>query len=73
MQKKAANERLRAYGVRDVFGLLKRFDLFGSSIPAFHIRGSSTITTETGGCISMGVFFLTLLFATLKLQHMLRR
>ena len=61
------------HGLDDVLELSKSFDLFGTSIPSFHLAGSDQVQTKTGAFFSIGFFIITLLFALIKLQLMLTR
>ena len=61
------------FSVGDVLELSKVFDIFGTSIPSFHVAGSDQVRTKTGAFFSVGVISITLIFAFIKLQHMLTR
>ena len=63
----------KTYGLGDVFELSKSFDIFGTSIPSFTVAGSDEVRTKTGAILSMGMISITLIFAFMKLQHMLTR
>ena len=58
------------------FGLprmLLTSDMFARPIPAFNISGETEVRTHFGGCISIAIIYVTFIFATLKLQHLLSR
>ena len=58
------------------FGLprmLLTADMFPRPIPAFNISGETEVRTHLGGCISIAIMYVTFIFATLKLQHLLSR
>ena len=61
------------FSLGDVLELSKSFDIFGTSIPSFHVAGSDQVRTKTGAFLSVGVISIALLFAFVKLQHMLSR
>ena len=63
----------RSYGLRDIFDLVESFDLFGTSIPSFHVAGSDQVRTKTGSLLSIGLIGITLLFALMKLKSMISR
>ena len=67
------NRTKNKYGVSDVVELSKSFDIFGTSIPSFQVAGSDQVRTKTGAFLSVVVISITLLFAFIKLQHMLTR
>ena len=52
---------------------IKRFDMFGAPMPVFNIDGDQKHTTNTGGVLSIFIFYLTLLFAIVKFSHMISR
>lgn len=47
--------------------------MFGVAVPTLNIAGEDRIRTHYGGCLSMLIFYVTFLFATLKLQIMFER
>ena len=53
--------------------LLRSLDMFGAPLPAFNIRGEEIVKTLPGGCLSVVMLSITLLFGLLKLQHLLER
>ena len=57
---------------RGIFSnLLHKFDFFGEDVPGFNLRGKKKVTTSMGACASVVMIILTLLFALLKLKHLL--
>ena len=56
-----------------MFGLLqsvKSWDMFGVQVPTFNIRGIEVVKTSAGACASLLIILLTLMFAILKLLHL---
>ena len=49
------------------------FDSYGKDIPAFNMGGQSQITTICGGLVSIFVLFLTIVYASIKGQHLLEK
>ena len=52
---------------------MKQLDMFGAQLPALNIAGEGRVTTLFGGCMSLLIFYVTFLFASLKLSVMLER
>ena len=52
---------------------LKKLDLFGRPLPQANLGGMEQVQTHYGGCISLLFAFITFLFASLKLQHLLSK
>ena len=58
------------------FGLPKvllTLDMFGAPLPTFNLKGEEKVRTHCGGCTSLIIIYVTFLFATLKLQHLLSK
>ena len=53
--------------------MLLTADMFAKPIPTFNINGETEVRTHLGGCISLLVMYVTFIFATLKLEHLLSR
>ena len=53
--------------------MLLTLDMFGSPLPAFNVRGEQSVRTHCGGCVSLLIMYLTFIFATLKLQHLMSK
>lgn len=53
--------------------MLLSLDLFGAPAPTFNIRGESEVRTFCGGIVSSVIITVTILFALLKLQHLLSK
>ena len=53
--------------------LLKSFDLFGASIPNFHLKGKSNINTIVGAITSILILTMTSMFALIKFDHMMQK
>ena len=57
-----------------IFGQqLKGFDLFSEALPNFNIAGRNSVQTNAGGCASLFIVVVTILFVAQKLQIMLLR
>ena len=52
---------------------LAKLDLFGVPLPVFNLRGHDSIKTSTGGIVSMVLMFITFLFASIKMMHLVSR
>ena len=66
------------YGVHNLpfIGLPKMLltlDMFGAQLPTFNLKGEEKVRTHCGGCTSLIIIYVTFLFATLKLQHLLSK
>lgn len=46
-------------------------DFFGANIPKLNIKGQTEIKTKVGAFYSLMIMIVTLLYAALKLQHLL--
>ena len=53
--------------------MLLTLDMFGTPLPSFNIQGEDQVRTHCGGCVSLLIMYVTFLFATLKLQHLLSK
>lgn len=51
--------------------MLITMDMFGEPLPTFNIKGESDVRTHCGGCLSIIIIYIMILFATLKMQHLL--
>lgn len=47
--------------------------MFGAKIQTFNMRGRTKINTSCGACVSIMIFILTLIFALVKLEHLVER
>ena len=56
-----------------ILSSFKRIDLFGAAIPQFNLQGKDEVRTATGGFFSLLVIITSLMFAILKLEHLLSR
>ena len=56
-----------------MIGYLDDVDAFGLSIPSFNLKGKDKVTTRLGGLCSLLVFGTVILFAVLKLMHLVTR
>ena len=52
---------------------LKKWDIFPMQVPSMNLKGQDSIKTITGGLVSMLVISIVMLFAFLKLSHLLER
>ena len=53
--------------------MLLTLDMFGAPLPAFNLNGKEKVRTYGGGCMSLSIIYVTFLYATLKLQHLLSK
>ena len=56
-----------------MFSLLRSLDNFGKSIPAFNIKGKSSVNTVVGGFLSFAIMTLTLGYATSGMIDLINR
>ena len=70
MRKNTTQVRKHFFGPPE---MLKTLDMFGAPLPAFNVRGENAIRTHCGGCVSLLIMYVTFIFATLKIQHLLSR
>ena len=52
---------------------IKRVDMFGAPMPVFNIEGSSMLNTNTGGVLTVLIFFITFFFSVVKFGHLVSR
>ena len=50
--------------------VFKSFDVFGKSLPTFILKGRKEMKTFLGGFVSILVFLVILMYATLKFTHL---
>ena len=53
--------------------MLLTLDMFGAPLPSFNLKGKEKVRTYGGGCMSLSIIYVTFLYATLKLQHLLSK
>ena len=53
--------------------ILKSMDMFAADLPKFNIRGEESIKTNIGGCCSIIVIYISLMFAIHKFNHLITR
>ena len=53
--------------------MLDRIDLFKKNIPTFNMRGRTTVASWPGGILSFSIFFIILIYATLKMLQLISR
>ena len=52
---------------------LKRIDIFGTPVPGFQMQGESEVRSGAGGCATFTIFFILLMFGTLKFVHLMSK
>ena len=52
---------------------LLNMDMFGSALPTFNLKGKTEIRTACGGTVSLMIIYITFLFASLKLVHLVTK
>ena len=57
----------------DMAQFILEFDQFGRQVPSFNLESQGEIKTCFGGLVSIGVIFVTFLFAMVKLEHLMDR
>ena len=67
MVKKVAKNR------RDfcTYHVIDNFDMFGKPVPAFNIKGKTSVTSRMGGCASLLIIILSLSMAAVKFSHLI--
>ena len=50
--------------------VFKSFDMFGASMPSFHLQGKSNLKTNIGATSSIFILLITLMFALIKFEHL---
>ena len=53
--------------------MLKNVDIFAADLPKFNMRGEETIKTNIGGCCSIIVIYISLMYAAHKFNHLVTR
>ena len=53
--------------------MLNWIDLFQKQLPTFNMRGTTTVASKAGGVLSFSIFFILLMYATLKMIQLLGR
>ena len=53
--------------------VLQSFDSFGVPVPTFNIKGQDSVTTRTGGVVTILIVATVLLYATVKFNHLYTR
>ena len=53
--------------------MLKDLDLFAIPLPGFNIKGKEAVSTYAGGMLSLAIMYISLMFAALKMVHLLSR
>ena len=56
-----------------LFAFFKELDLFGETVPTFNMGGKTEIKTFPGALFSITIVYLTIMFGTLKIQHLVER
>ena len=50
--------------------LLQRIDIFGSSLPAFNLKGQTMVHTISGGVATFLVIVVMLIYGSIKIIHL---
>lgn len=53
--------------------MLQNVDIFGAPLPSFNLQGASAVKTNAGGCFTLVIMTITLLFGLRKIQEMFMR
>ena len=51
---------------KDLMQSVKKFDIFGTSIPSFNVGGTTKVRTMAGACVSLLISIITIAFSILK-------
>ena len=52
---------------------LERIDLFGADLPVFNLKGKTQVLTKTGGCLSLMVILLWMVYGVIKFSQMMSK
>ena len=53
--------------------MLKTVDMFALDLPKFNLRGEESIKTNIGGCCSIIIIYVSLMYAAHKFNHLITR
>ena len=53
--------------------MLKTVDMFAIDLPKFNMRGEESVKTNIGGCCSIIIIYLSLMYAVHKFNHLVTR
>ena len=53
--------------------VLETFDAFGEPVPGFNVKGQNTVTSRTGGMITLLISSVVILYAAVKFIHLYTR
>ena len=53
--------------------MLHNADIFGAPLPSFNLQGAYAVKTNAGGCVTLVIMTITLLFGLRKIQEMFMR
>ena len=53
--------------------VFRRLDIFGQDLPTFILKGRDKVQTRIGGVVSILIFILVLMYASLKFSHLVDR
>ena len=70
---KAASSSAKTRGDSSFPKMLQNVDMFGAPLPSFNLQGADAVKTNIGGCITLLIMIITLLFGLRKIQEMLMR
>ena len=51
----------------EIFGFLKRSDIFSKTLPSFNLNGQKRVGSIFGGLLTLMIFYITFLFALERL------
>lgn len=54
-------------------GTLDSFNLFRLSVPSFYVDGRTSVSSLSGGIMTMALLALMLLYASIKFVHLMSR
>ena len=53
--------------------MLKTVDMFAADLPRFNMRGEESVKTNIGGCCSIIIIYVILMYAAHKFNHLVTR
>ena len=53
--------------------VLETFDTFGEPVPSFNVKGQNTVTSRTGGVITLFISTAVIFYAAIKFVHLYTR
>ena len=61
-------DKMKSWMTGEVF---KTIDVFGESLPTFILKGRDKVQTRTGGVATIVITIIALMYAALKLSHLI--